>query len=252
MTEAGIHAWTTWTEMILAGAALVALAFVAAPYGRFSRRGWGTTIGNRAAWMLMELPAVLGFLAVFLLGRNRFDVVPLVLGAMWMFQYVYRTFVFPTRLRTRGKRMPLAVVAMAFVFNCLNAYVVARWLSHLGSYQTDWLRDPRFIAGVVVFFVGWAVNFRADGMLIALRRPGETGYKVPRGWLYEYIACPNYFGEIVEWFGFALATWSLAGLAFALFTAANIGPRAFSNLRWYRQTFPDYPANRKALNPFVV
>ena len=252
MTEAGIHAWTTWTEMILAGAALIALLFVAAPYGRYSRRGWGPTIGNRAAWVLMESPAVLGFAAVFLLGRHRFELVPLVLGAMWMSHYLYRTFVFPTRLRTRGKRMALVIAAMAFVFNCLNAYVVARWISHLGEYRSDWLRDPRFVAGALVFFAGFAIHYRADGMLIALRRPGETGYRVPRGWLFEYVACPNYFGEIVQWLGFALATWSLAGLAFAVFTAANIGPRAFSNRRWYRENFPDYPPERKALIPFVA
>jgi hypothetical protein len=252
MTEAGIHAWTTWTEMILAGAAMVALAFIAAPYGRHSQRGWGATIANSAGWLLMELPAVLGFLAVYLLGRHRFEAVPLALGAMWLFHYLYRTFVFPTRLRTRGKRMPLAVVAMGFTFNCLNAYVVGRWVSGLGSYQADWLRDPRFVIGLIVFLAGFAINCRADGILIALRRPGETGYRIPRGWLFEYVACPNYFGEIVEWFGFALATWSLPGLAFALFTAANIGPRAFSNRRWYRRTFPDYPAERKALIPFVA
>jgi hypothetical protein len=88
-------------------------------------------------------------------------------------------------------------------------------------------------------------------MLIALRKPGETGYRIPNGWLFDRITSPNYFGEIVEWFGYALATWSPAGLAFALFTAANIGPRAFANRRWYRATFPEYPADRKALIPFV-
>jgi hypothetical protein len=252
MTEASIHVWATWAEIVLAGAALLALAFMTAPYGRHSQRGWGPTIANSAGWVAMELPAVLGFLAVYLLGRYRFEAVPLALGGLWQFHYVYRTFVFPTRLRTRGKRIALAIVAMGFFFNCLNVYVVARWISHLDRYQADWLRDPRFIAGVLVFLVGFAINYQADGMLIALRRPGETGYRVPRGWLYEYVACPNYFGEIVEWFGFALATWSLPGLAFALFTAANIGPRAFSNRRWYRRTFPDYPANRKALIPFVI
>lgn len=252
MTEAGIHAWTTWAEIILAGAALAAVSFVTAPYGRFSRRGWGATMGNRAAWVTMELPAVLGFAAVFLLGRHRFEAVPLLLGSLWMFHYLYRTFLFPARLRTRGKRMALAIVAMAFGFNCLNAYVVARWISHLGEYRADWLWDPRLMLGVLVFALGWAVNFRADGMLIALRRPGESGYRVPRGWLFEYVTCPNYFGEIVEWFGFALATWSLPGLAFALFTAANIGPRAFSTRRWYRREFPDYPPGRKALIPFVA
>jgi protein-S-isoprenylcysteine O-methyltransferase Ste14 len=65
------------------------------------------------------------------------------------------------------------------------------------------------------------------------------------------VTCPNYLGEILEWLGFALATWSLAGLAFALYTAANLAPRAFANHRWCREQFPDYPKNRKALFPFL-
>ena len=63
---------------------------------------------------------------------------------------------------------------------------------------------------------------------------------------------PNYFGEIIEWAGFALATWSLPGLAFAIYTAANVGPRALSHHRWYREKFGDYPPKRKALIPFVL
>ena len=44
-------------------------------------------------------------------------------------------------------------------------------------------------------------------------------------------------------------TWSLAGLAFALFTFCNLAPRALSNHRWYRETFEHYPSNRRALIP---
>ena len=65
------------------------------------------------------------------------------------------------------------------------------------------------------------------------------------------MACPNYLGEIIEWAGFAIATWSLPGLAFALMTAANLVPRAGANWLWYRRTFPEYPPERKALIPRV-
>jgi len=65
------------------------------------------------------------------------------------------------------------------------------------------------------------------------------------------VASPNYFGEIVEWTGWALATWSLPGLAFALFTMANLVPRAHANRVWYIDTFPDYPRQRKRVIPFV-
>ena len=46
-------------------------------------------------------------------------------------------------------------------------------------------------------------------------------------------------------------TWSLAGLAFALFTACNLAPRAIANHRWYRQQFPDYPPRRRILVPGI-
>jgi protein-S-isoprenylcysteine O-methyltransferase Ste14 len=65
------------------------------------------------------------------------------------------------------------------------------------------------------------------------------------------VSSPNYLGEITIWLGWALATWSLPGLAFAFWTVANLLPRARANHTWYRQTFPDYPAERKALIPKV-
>lgn len=55
----------------------------------------------------------------------------------------------------------------------------------------------------------------------------------------------------MEWFGFALAAWSLPAFAFAVFTFANIGPRAASHHQWYLKKFPDYPRNRRAVIPFV-
>ncbi len=73
---------------------------------------------------------------------------------------------------------------------------------------------------------------------------------MPRGGLYAFISCPNYFGEIVEWTGWAIATWSVAGASFALWTAANLIPRARAHHRWYREQFADYPAERRAVLPF--
>ena len=98
---------------------------------------------------------------------------------------------------------------------------------------------------------GFAINQHADWVLMNLRKPGETGYKIPHGGLYRCITCPNYFGEILEWTGFAIASWSLPGVAFALYTFANLAPRAVSHHAWYREKFPDYPKERKALLPFV-
>ena len=70
--------------------------------------------------------------------------------------------------------------------------------------------------------------------------------------MYRHVSCPNYLGEMLEWTGWAVLTWSLAGTAFAVFTAANLVPRAMAIHRWYRDKFPDYPVERKAVIPFLV
>ena len=72
------------------------------------------------------------------------------------------------------------------------------------------------------------INQRAARVLIGLRKPGDSHSSIPRGGMYRFVSCPNYFGEILEWAGWAVMTWSLAGLAFAVFTVANLLPRALA------------------------
>jgi protein-S-isoprenylcysteine O-methyltransferase Ste14 len=167
-----------------------------------------------------------------------------------MVHYGYRAFVYPMLLRP-GTRMPLSVLLLGVAFNVLNSFVNARWLAHLGSYPVGWFADPRFLVGVLLFAGGLVLNVVSDRGLRRLRGAGDGGYRVPRGGPFEWVSCPNYLGEIVEWTGWALATWSLAGLAFALYTVANLAPRALAHHHWYRRHFPDYPPRRRALVPFI-
>ena len=241
--------WLIALEFALAGVTFVALRFITAPYGRFRRPGWGPTVPARLGWIVMESPSALLFAIVFALGPHRAGLVPLVFLAMWELHYGYRSFVYP--LLMRGGEMPLFVACLGLLFNLLNAPINAYWVVSVGQYPTGWLTDPRFLVGVVLFGAGFAVNVTADRTLRRLRGPGETGYKVPTGGLYRYISSPNYFGEIVEWCGWALATWSPAGLAFAVYTFANLAPRGIDHHAWYRKRFPDYPPERRALIPFV-
>jgi 3-oxo-5-alpha-steroid 4-dehydrogenase 1 len=251
MPGPGPYRWFVLLEIALAVVTFVALCFVVAPYGRHGRAGWGPTVPARVGWIVMEAPASLLFLALYLLGDHRFDAVPLVLLGLWQVHYVQRAFVYPVLMRD-GARMPASVVLMAIAFNVLNAYVNARWISEFGSYATSWLRDPRFLAGAALFVGGFLVNLNSDRILRGLRGPGETGYLIPEGGFYRWVSSPNYLGEIVEWFGWALATWSLAGLSFALYTFANLAPRAMANHQWYLSTFDDYPVSRRALIPHVI
>ena len=228
----------------------ILLAFFTAPYGRHARRGWGPALGNRLGWIIMEAPAPLVFFACFIIGEYNHTLTAWAFFLMWEAHYVPRSFIYPLGLRTNGKRIPLLIVGMGLVFNGFNGYMNGRYLfTFSGGYPDAWLADPRFLVGLALFVVGYVVNRRADGTLHRLSSRSKSGYAIPYGGLYRWISCPNYLGEVVQWFGWALATWSWVGLAFALWTAANLVPRAHSHHRWYREQFPDYPPQRKALLP---
>ena len=251
MTEADIYPWLTGLLFVLAGITFTSLTWITAPYGRHLRPGWGPSLPGRTGWLVMESPAALFFLAVFFVGA-RLEAVPLALLGLWQAHYVYRAFVFPFRMRASSKRIPLLIVALAVLFNVLNAYLNARWISHFGPYDNAWLSDPRFICGVVVFAAGMLVNRHSDAILLRLRKPGESDYKVPYGGLFRWVSTPNYLGELIEWIGWAVASWSLAGLGFAIYTAANLVPRALDHHRWYRDHFSNYPKDRRAILPGLL
>ena len=251
MAEPEIHRLLVWAMFGLAVAAFLYVIWRPAPYGRhYKGFGWGPTISSKVGWIGMECPAVFLFLVVYLQGAEAWNTVPLVFLAMWQIHYVNRTLVYPFRIRT-GRRMPLLAAGAGFFFNVLNAYVNARFVSHLGEYGVSWLSEPCFLIGFVVFAGGMLLNVHSDNMLLSLRKQGRTGYAIPDRGAFRYVSCPNYLGETLEWTGWAIATWSLGGLAFCVFTIANLVPRAFSNHRWYRDQFPDYPPGRRALIPGV-
>jgi protein-S-isoprenylcysteine O-methyltransferase Ste14 len=252
MNEQQFHFIFTLVGFGMAAGVFIALFFVSAPYGRHVRAGWGPMLPNYLGWMIMEAPSAVLFGVFFLTGSAPKTLTLWVFLAMWEAHYLHRAFIYPFQLRDGNKKMPVSVMVMAFGFNIVNAYVNGRWLFHLsGGYPNNWLAEPRFWVGAVLFVAGYAANRWADLRLRGLRKPGETGYRIPNGGLFRWVSCPNYLGEIVEWVGWAICTWSLPGLAFAVWTAANLAPRARANHAWYHRTFDDYPAERKALIPWI-
>lgn len=238
------------TMLILSPVIFFILLFVSAPYGRHARSKWGPLISSRAGWVIMELPAVLVIL-ICLLFSNR-QPVTYVFLIMWEVHYIHRALIFPFQSKNSTKPMPISIVVFAFIFNLINGFINGISLSVIHTYDVTWLTDPRFIVGTGVFLLGFSINRRADWVLQHLRRPGETSYKIPQGGLYNFISCPNYLGEMIQWLGWAIATWSFAGLAFFIWTTANLLPRALKHNQWYRDTFPEYPQNRRALIPWVL
>ena len=242
-----------WLWIVIALVIFLTLLFVTAPYGRHTTRKWGFTVPDRMGWFLMEIPALLIFLYFIFIGTADKNTVVLIISALFTIHYTNRSIVFPIRIRTRGKQMPLLIVLMAIAFNTVNASIIGYYTGTLQArYNPEWLYDPRFVGGLVIFITGMAINISADEKLIHLRKRSSNGYQIPYGGLFDKISCPNFFGEIVEWLGFAILCWSLPALSFFIWTFCNLVPRALDHHKWYKKQFAGYPTDRKAVFPYLL
>ena len=253
--------------MIMAGMAamavivFVALFFFKAGYGYLSSSNWGPKINNKVAWILMEAPAfifLLYYTVSFSLSgieTGNSKIVLYIMAGLFLLHYFQRSFIFPLLMRGKST-MPIAVMLMGLVFNTLNAYMIGGWLYGVapsGMYTTAWLYSPKFIIGLVIFFLGMGINLHSDHVIRNLRKPGDTKHYIPYKGFYRYVTSANYFGELTEWIGFAILTWSPAGLLFAVWTFANLAPRAKSLTEKYVQEFGNEytKLNKKHIIPFI-
>lgn len=249
--------WATYQTILYCWIALAVIVFflllkVTAPYGRHSSARWGPLIPNKWGWLIMELPVMIVLWIFIPPAINNISTAAWVMISLFCLHYFNRIFIFPFRIHTKGKKMPLVIVLSAVFFNLMNGFSLGYYFTHFASYTNDWLIDPRFIIGMVLFLIGLFINWKADNILIHLRKPNETNYKIPEGWLFDKISCANLFGELVEWLGFAILCWNLPALTFFIWTAANLIPRALSHHKWYKEKFAEYPLSRKAIIPGVL
>lgn len=233
----------------------VALFFVDAGYGKFYQPKWGPAIDNHLGWFLMEVPVFLAMLALWWLSPRRGDTVRVVFLLIFELHYFHRSFIFPLLLRGHGK-MPLSIILMGALFNTLNALMQGGWIFYFSPedrYPVEWLTSLPFIAGTLIFAAGMFINIQSDSIIRNLRKPGDTAHYLPRGGMFRYVTSANYFGEFVEWVGFAVLTWSWAGAVFALWTFANLAPRAARIYDLYLREFPGEldPSRTRRIIPFV-
>ena len=226
---------------IAAAIVFFALYFIDAGYGMMYTKRWGPAIDNRLGWVIMESPVFFAMCLLWWCSDRRADTVPLIFFILFQLHYFQRSFIFPLLIKGKSK-MPLAIILSGITFNLLNALMQGGWIFYVspaGTYTPDWLYSPQFIAGIIIFFSGIAINLNSDNIIRHLRRPGDTKHYIPRGGMFRYVSSANYFGEFLEWVGFAVLTWSAAGAVFALWTFANLAPRANKIYHRYEQEFGD-------------
>ncbi len=229
----------------------IALYFVEAGYGYLFNPKFGFPIPNKVAWVLMECPVFFVMAWLWWLSPVRFEAAPLVLFIIFQTHYFQRSFIFPLLIRGNSK-MPVGIMLMGAVFNTLNAIMQGGWIFYYGNYE-GWMSKPYIYIGAAVWLFGFITNLHSDYVIRHLRKPGDTKHYIPMGGMFKYVSSANYFGEFMEWVGFAIASWSWAGVVFALWTFANLGPRSASLYKRYEKEFGEEftKLKRKRIIPFI-
>ena len=232
----------------------VALHFIDAGYGIMYTKRWGPTVNNKLGWVLMEAPVFIAMCLLWWYSDRRTAVVPLIFFAVFQLHYFQRSFVFPLLLKGKGS-MPVCIMLMGVTFNVVNGMMQAGGLFLFPPAEyadgAAYLIQPRTLAGIAIFFAGMAVNIHSDHVIRSLRKPGDTNHYLPERGMYRFVTSANYFGELVEWTGFAIASSTWASWVFVLWTAANLVPRAAAIYNRYAEEFGDVVYSRKRIIPFV-
>ena len=228
------------------------LFYESAPYGRHIKNGWGIDIPARLGWIVMESPCVILMIAFSIIVRSQLETIHLIFLLLWLTHYVHRSFIYPFAVEMTNPKMPISIAVSAFFFNIINVSIQAFGIFYFTEYASDWMLSPTFITGLSLFLIGMFINLRSDYYIASMKKRKGPGYHIPNGFLYKHISAPNYFGEIIEWLGWAILTWSISGVIFLIWVIANLFPRAISHHKWYKNKFENYPQNRKAIIPGII
>jgi len=253
--EGNFHHQLCMGMIILSPITFLFLRYVFPPnWGKNFQTLLGPTVPPRLGWCLFEIPNLYWALLCYYPQKDKLPLANVLLLALFAGHYVNRAIVYPLTLNPHSKPLPLEIVLAAFLYTNVNGYVQARGLCQFHIYSDDYSVQPQFLAGMILFGIGVSINWQSDDILRNLRKSktsSGSGYVIPYGGFFRFVSAPHYFGEILEWSGFALAANSWAAWSFVAFTCANLIPRGLAHHDWYKNHFKDYPVGRKAVIPFL-
>ena len=137
-----------------------------APYGRHVKKKHGILIDNSFGWFIMELPALI-IMPVLSLQNTDNPLVTLIVF-IWFLHYFNRSIIFPLRINTKKKRIPILIVLSAFTFNTING-LFNGYHVQINVSETN-IFEYNIILGVLIFSIGMIINVTSDNKLISLRK----------------------------------------------------------------------------------
>eukprot|EP01089_Gocevia_fonbrunei_P015026 TRINITY_DN4296_c0_g1_i4.p1 TRINITY_DN4296_c0_g1~~TRINITY_DN4296_c0_g1_i4.p1 ORF type:complete len:249 (+),score=-0.23 TRINITY_DN4296_c0_g1_i4:271-1017(+) len=129
-------------------------------------------------------------------------------------------------------------------FAALTAY-------HHNHIDTTLSLPPQYIFGFLIFLAGEIMSSYHYCLITFNPIVDKTKLDIPRGGLFEWIACPHHLGEIICWFGYAIMSRYLIVWVGAVAMTVYLVARASETLAWFQDKFKEqWPPGRKALIPF--
>ncbi|KAI1195260.1 3-oxo-5-alpha-steroid 4-dehydrogenase-domain-containing protein [Nemania serpens] len=115
------------------------------------------------------------------------------------------------------------------------------------------LSSPLDLLGLALYLLGELANANVHWYLAALRKPGETARKIPRGLGFGLVTCPNYMFEIVAWVGIILVTRSPTLVVFIVIGSYYMYIWGWGKEKAYRKQFGDkYKKKRFVMLPSLL
>ncbi|KAG0264809.1 3-oxo-5a-steroid 4- dehydrogenase [Actinomortierella ambigua] len=122
-----------------------------------------------------------------------------------------------------------------------------------GPWNATAERSDLLVYGCIALFAFAELsNYATHVTLRNLRPPGTRIRKIPRGYGFNLVSCPNYFFETIAWIAVALLTQSWATYLFLAVATGQMYIWAVQKHKNYRKEFSDYPRGRKAMFPFIA
>ncbi|KAM5355575.1 hypothetical protein ACJ41O_002221 [Fusarium nematophilum] len=109
------------------------------------------------------------------------------------------------------------------------------------------------VVGVLIYLFGEVGNALVHSYLAGLRSTGGTERKIPAGYGFELVTCPNYMFEVLSWVGIIVASRNWTVALFIAIGTAQMFDWAKGKERAYRKEFGDkYKKKRYVILPGLL
>lgn len=146
--------------------------------------------------------------------------------------------------------------AFAAVLSQARGFVRGSGNARASTLQLDDIEAWHYVA-IAAFMYCWLKQFESNRILAQLRCDASgkvvtQKHRIPRGGYFELVSSPHMLFEVLMYVALYLllpanTTW----LFVVCWVVVNQLENSWLTQKWYKETFPDYPAQRRAIFPSI-